>query len=152
MAVFSGGTNDENAVEYMFIGDFDRVYASADYNGDVTYDGFEFMQENVVGYHIGKVIENGFAIGKEAAVEIWLPSAKNTFRAYRNGFNMTNQFVDNGDGKWLFSSPDGYLHEPAVWTIINEDDLMKYDVNRDNSINISDVTKLVNKILEKPQE
>ena len=41
------------------------------------------------------------------------------------------------------------LHEPAHWVIINESDLMKYDVNRDNKVDISDVTKLVNKVLNK---
>ncbi len=145
------GSSDDNAVEYMFIGDYDKVYASADYNNDVDYDGFEFMQENVVGYYTEKVVENGTAIGKQGAVELWLPAGA-TFRAFYDGTDMTNQFTDygNGDGHWLFVSEDDWMHQPGHhWTIIAETDLMKYDVNRDGNITIADVTKLVNKILGK---
>lgn len=149
LAVFSGGTNDDNAVEYMFIGDFNEVYASADYNNDVTYEGFEFMQQDVVGYYIGKVVENGQAANSEGAVEFWMPNANDTFRAYRNDVNMTNLFVPNGSGGWMLTSNEAWVHAPAHWVIIREDDLMKYDVNRDSNITIADVTKLVNKILGK---
>ena len=138
------------AVEYMFIGDYDKVYASADYNNDVDYEGFEFTQQNVEGYYAGKVVENGTALGKQGAVEFWLPAGK-TFRAFYDGTDMTNQFTDNyNNGHWLFVSEDDWMHQPGHhWTIIAESDLMKYDTNRDGSITIADVTKLVNKILGK---
>ena len=141
---------NSDAVEYMFIGDYDKVYASADYNNDVTYEGSEFTQENVVGYYAGKVVENGTAMGKQGAVEFWLPAGK-TFRAFYDGTDMTNQFTDSyNNGHWLFVSEDDWMHQPGHhWTIIAESDLMKYDTNRDGSITIADVTKLVNKILGK---
>ena len=134
----------------MFIGDYDKVYASADYNNDVDYEGFEFTQQNVEGYYAGKVVENGTALGKQGAVEFWLPAGK-TFRAFYDGTDMTNQFTDNyNNGHWLFVSEDDWMHQPGHhWTIIAESDLMKYDTNRDGSITIADVTKLVNKILGK---
>ena len=141
---------NSDAVEYMFIGDYDKVYASADYNNDVDYEGFEFTQQNVEGYYAGKVVENGTALGKQGAVEFWLPAGK-TFRAFYDGTDMTNQFTDYyNNGHWLFVSEDDWMHQPGHhWTIIAESDLMKYDTNRDGSITIADVTKLVNKILGK---
>lgn len=141
---------NSNAVEYMFIGDYDKVYASADYNNDVDYEGFEFTQQNVEGYYAGKVVENGTALGKQGAVEFWLPAGK-TFRAFYDGTDMTNQFTDYyNNGHWLFVSEDDWMHQPGHhWTIIAESDLMKYDVNRDGQITIADVTKLVNRILGK---
>lgn len=141
---------NSDAVEYMFIGDYDKVYASADYNNDVDYEGSEFTQENVVGYYAGKVVENGTALGKQGAVEFWLPAGK-TFRAFYDGTDMTNQFTDYyNNGHWLFVSEDDWMHQPGHhWTIIAESDLMKYDTNRDGQITIADVTKLVNRILGK---
>lgn len=141
---------NSDAVEYMFIGDYDKVYASADYNNDVDYEGFEFTQQNVEGYYAGKVVENGTALGKQGAVEFWLPAGK-TFRAFYDGTDMTNQFTDYyNNGHWLFVSEDDWMHQPGHhWTIIAESDLMKYDTNRDGQITIADVTKLVNKILGK---
>ena len=145
-----GEDGNSNAVEYMFIGDYDKVYASADYNNDVDYEGFEFTQQNVEGSYAGKVVENGTALGKQGAVEFWLPAGK-TFRAFYDGTDMTNQFTDYyNNGHWLFVSEDDWMHQPGHhWTIIAESDLMKYDVNRDGQITIADVTKLVNKILGK---
>jgi hypothetical protein len=144
------GDGNSDAVEYMFIGDYDKVYASADYNNDVDYEGFEFTQQNVEGYYAGKVVENGTALGKQGAVEFWLPAGK-TFRAFYDGTDMTNQFTDYyNNGHWLFVSEDDWMHQPGHhWTIIAESDLMKYDTNRDGSITIADVTKLVNKVLNK---
>ncbi len=141
---------NSDAVEYMFIGDYDKVYASADYNNDVDYEGFEFTQQNVEGYYAGKVVENGTALGKQGAVEFWLPAGK-TFRAFYDGTDMTNQFTDYyNNGHWLFVSEDDWMHQPGHhWTIIAESDLMKYDTNRDGQITIADVTKLVNKVLNK---
>lgn len=142
------GSSD--AVEYMFIGDYDKVYASADYNNDVDYEGFEFTQQNVEGYYAGKVVEKGTALGKQGAVEFWLPAGK-TFRAFYDGTDMTNQFTDYyNNGHWLFVSEDDWIHLPGHhWTIIAESDLMKYDTNRDGSITIADVTKLVNEVLNR---
>ncbi len=141
---------NSDAVEYMFIGDYDKVYASADYNNDVTYEGSEFTQVDVVGYYNGKVVENGQAANSQGAVEFWLPAGK-TFRAFYDGTDMTNQFTDYyNNGHWLFVSEDDWMHQPGHhWTIIAESDLMKYDTNRDGQITIADVTKLVNKILGK---
>ena len=141
---------NSDAVKYMFIGDYDKVYASADYNNDVDYEGFEFTQQNVEGYYAGKVVENGTALGKQGAVEFWLPAGK-TFRAFYDGTDMTNQFTDYyNNGHWLFVSEDDWMHQPGHhWTIIAESDLMKYDTNRDGQITIADVTKLVNKVLNK---
>lgn len=91
-----------------------------------------------------------------------------TFKVLRNGvdvkekFNPTNGattgytrhvldesgYVD-ANGSTLASL--GFeLRDPAVWEItIETDDASQYDLNNDNKVDISDVTKLVNKILEK---
>ena len=147
MAVFSGGTNDENAVEYMFIGDFVRVDVSADYNGNVPYDGYMFTKDNVEGFYIDRVIENGTAVNQEASIEFQLPNENATCRVFRNGVDMTTSFSKGVEGWYNLIGNDAWMHEPAHWVIINESDLMKYDVNRDDKINVTDVTTLVNKIL-----
>ena len=147
MAVFSGGTNDENAVEYMFIGDFVRVDVSADYNGNVPYDGYMFTKDNVEGFYIDRVIENGTAVNQEASIEFQLPNENATCRVFRNGVDMTTSFSKGVEGWYNLIGDDAWMHEPAQWVIINESDLMKYDVNRDEKIDVIDVTTLVNKIL-----
>lgn len=83
-------------------------------------------------------------------MEFWLPAGK-TFRAFYDCTDMTDQFTDyDGNGHWLIVSAEDWIHKPGHhWNIIAETDLMKYDVNRDGSINISDVTEMVNKILGK---
>ena len=142
----------KTGVDYMFIGDFAYIHAAVDGNGDLTYEGSDIEEENVVGYYIGKVVENGSGIGQQGCVEFKLPNATDTFRAYRNGVDMTHLFGKNDLDSMIYFYADGlddWMHEPSQWIIINESELVKYDVNRDNNINISDVTKLVNKILEK---
>ena len=146
------GAVEKTGVDYMFIGDFAYIHAAVDGNGDVTYEGSDIEEENVVGYYIGKVIENGSGIGQQGCVEFKLPNATDTFRAYRDGVDMTHLFGKNDyDGMILFYADglDDWMHEPSQWVIINESELVKYDVNRDHEINISDVTKLVNKIIGK---
>ena len=146
------GAVEKTGVDYMFIGDFAYIHAAVDGNGDVTYEGSDIEEENVVGYYIGKVVENGSGIGQQGCVEFKLPNATDTFRAYRDGVDMTHLFGKNDyDGMILFYADglDDWMHEPSQWVIINESELVKYDVNRDHEINISDVTKLVNKIIGK---
>ncbi len=149
LAVFSGGTNDDNAVEYLFIGDFNQVYASADLNDEVQYNGYEFFKQDVSEFYINKVVENEMAANQSATLEFELPNANATGRVFRNGVDLTDQFVNNDGNYYPKEELRSLLHEPAHWVIINESDLMKYDVNRDNKVDISDVTKLVNKVLNR---
>lgn len=149
LAVFSGGTNDDNAVEYLFIGDFNQVYASADLNDEVQYNGYEFFKQDVSEFYIDKVVENEMAANQSATLEFELPNANATGRVFRNGVDLTDQFVNNNGNYYPKEELRSLLHEPAHWVIINESDLMKYDVNRDNKVDISDVTKLVNKVLNR---
>ena len=79
-----------------------------------------------------------------------------TFTAIRNGVNVTGSFasralstsgfrlyeLDENNGEFSFD-----MREPATWIITIDDGSGQYDVNRDGSINVSDVTKLVDKIL-----
>ena len=79
-----------------------------------------------------------------------------TFTAIRNGVNVTGSFasralstsgfrlfeLDEGTGEFSFD-----MREPATWIITIDDGSGQYDVNRDGSINVTDVTKLVDKIL-----
>ena len=149
LAVFSGGTNDDNAVEYLFIGDFNQVYASADLNDEVQYNGYEFFKQDVSEFYIDKVVENEMAANQSATLEFELPNANATGRVFRNGVDLTDQFVNNNGNYYPKEELRSLLHEPAHWVVINESDLMKYDVNRDNKVDISDVTKLVNKVLNR---
>ena len=86
-----------------------------------------------------------------------------SFTAFRNGVDVTDKFTKEvvSDNLWRYTfnfdnsnvaaALGVDLRDPAVWQI-TIGDTASYDLNNDNKVDISDVTKLVNKILEKPQE
>lgn len=140
---------NQTDVNYMFIGNYNYLTAYADYNEGYEYEGSRFHAENVEGYCIGKVVENGSCINEEMGIDFQMQNPNDTFRAFRNGVDVTNQFSKGDNNIWTFTSNDPTMHEPAQWIIVADNDLSRYDVNRDGSITIADVTKLVNKILGK---
>lgn len=82
-----------------------------------------------------------------------------SFTALRNGVDVTDKFTKElRDNMWVYSfSFDNAevaaalgvdLRDPAVWQI-TIGDTGRYDLNNDNKVDISDVTKLVNKVLNK---
>ena len=87
-----------------------------------------------------------------------LPSE--SFTALRNGVDVTDKFTKEvvSDNLWRytfnFDNSDVAaalgvdLRDPAVWQI-TIGDTGRYDLNNDNKVDISDVTKLVNKVLNK---
>ena len=83
-----------------------------------------------------------------------------SFTAFRNGVDVTDKFTKEvvSDNLWRytfnFDNSDVAaalgvdLRDPAVWQItIGGTD--PYDLNNDNKVDISDVTKLVNKVLNR---
>ena len=140
---------NQTDVNYMFIGNYNYLTAYADYNEGYEYEGSRFHAENVEGYCIGKVVENGSCINEEMGIDFQMQNPNDTFRAFRNRVDVTNQFSKGDNNIWTFTSNDPTMHEPAQWIIVADNDLSRYDVNRDGSITIADVTKLVNKILGK---
>ena len=87
-----------------------------------------------------------------------------TFTVLRNGVDVTGKFVaTNGAGsgftRYMLSEADNggsdtqaalgfQFRDPAVWEI-TIGDTASYDLNNDNKVDISDVTKLVNKVLKR---
>lgn len=87
-----------------------------------------------------------------------------TFTVLRNGVDVTGKFVaTNGAGsgftRYMLSEADNggsdtqaalgfQFRDPAVWEI-TIGDTASYDLNNDNKVDISDVTKLVNKVLNR---
>ena len=141
---------NQTDVNYMFIGNYNYVTAYADYNEGYEYEGSQFHAENVEGYCMGKVVENGSCINEEMGIDFQMQNPNDTFRAFRNGVDVTTQFSKSVNNNiWTFTSNDPTMHEPAQWVIITDSELSRYDVNRDKQISIADVTKLVNKILGK---
>lgn len=65
----------------------------------------------------------------------------------RDGNDVTSQATEQ-DGYICFSL-SGEALTKSTWVILTEDDLKRYDCNRDGQISIADVTTLVNKILGK---
>ena len=106
----------EYTIDYTFIGDFDRVYAAADINGDITYNGVDFNAQNVTGYYHGKVIENGSCANMQGGFEFTLHDTTGGFVAYRNGEQVTS--ISNVNGACGFVSDEAWMHEPAQWIII----------------------------------
>lgn len=82
-----------------------------------------------------------------------------SFTALRNGVDVTDKFAKElRDNMWVYrfnfdnaevaAALGVDLRDPAVWQItIGDTD--RYDLNNDNKVDISDVTKLVNKVLNK---
>ncbi len=82
-----------------------------------------------------------------------------SFTALRNGVDVTDKFTKElRDNMWVyrfdFDNADVAaalgvdLRDPAVWQI-TIGDTGRYDLNNDNKVDISDVTKLVNKVLNR---
>ena len=83
-----------------------------------------------------------------------------SFTALRNGVDVTDKFTKEvvSDNLWRytfnFDNSDVAaalgvdLRDPAVWQI-TIGDTASYDLNNDNKVDISDVTKLVNKVLNR---
>lgn len=82
-----------------------------------------------------------------------------SFTALRNGVDVTDKFIKElRDNMWVYrfdfdnaevAAALGIdLRDPAVWQItIGDTD--RYDLNNDNKVDISDVTKLVNEVLNR---
>ena len=104
--------------------------------------------------NVGNPIANGVVsctVGDGETFEVFAStSTENPLVAVKlNGVDVTNNtdYLKQKDDLWWnynFSSVSSDAVIELVYAI------SIYDVNRDNNINISDVTKLVNKILEKP--
>lgn len=82
-----------------------------------------------------------------------------SFTALRNGVDVTDKFIKElRDNIWVYrfdfdnaevAAALGIdLRDPAVWQI-TIGDTGRYDLNNDNKVDISDVTKLVNKVLNR---
>lgn len=138
-------------IDYTFIGNFESVNVYADYNGDNdNYEGNKLTAEDIEGVFSGKIIEKPENKGIEAGIDIIMSNPDDTFRAFRNGVEMTfDKSVSSSGTLWYLVSDEDWMHEPAQWVIITDSELSRYDVNRDKQISIADVTKLVNKILGK---
>ena len=143
-------------IDYTFIGDFNKVYATVDYGGviDEPLDGWETAENEITveGYYKGTIIENPMYKDADAAVMFNTANGE-SFRVFRNGEEVTDEFDSIMSGgvrvAWIMHGKGALMHEPAQWVIVTDSELAKYDVNRDGKITIADVTKLVNKILGK---
>lgn len=82
-----------------------------------------------------------------------------SFTALRNGVDVTDKFKKElRDNMWVYrfdfdnaevaAALGVDLRDPAVWQI-TIGDTGRYDLNNDNKVDISDVTKLVNKVLNR---
>lgn len=82
-----------------------------------------------------------------------------SFTALRNGVDVTDKFTKElRDNMWVYrfnfdnaevaAALGVDLRDPAVWQI-TIGDTGRYDLNNDNKVDISDVTKLVNEVLNK---
>lgn len=82
-----------------------------------------------------------------------------SFTALRNGVDVTDKFIKElRDNMWVYrfdfnnaevAAALGIdLRDPAVWQI-TIGDTGRYDLNNDNKVDISDVTKLVNEVLNR---
>ena len=82
------------------------------------------------------------------------------FRIWFNEMECTDKFANvetlsDGRVRWRFDSSDASIVAPYLqdgrWIILFYDDAERYDLNNDKKVDISDVTKLVNEILNKEQ-
>ena len=88
------------------------------------------------------------SVGMDAIITA--PAGYN-FKVWFNGEEKTKKFNESGVYSIPFNNPTEvapYLQD-GQWIILFYDDVERYDVNRDGTISIADVTKLVNKILGK---
>ena len=143
-----GGTTWNVEVEFDFPVDGDERYFYPDQIGTPLYVDFPAYHPNNAPYaYITVDVEDG-----------------STFTVLRNGVDVTGKFVaTNGAGsgftRYMLSEADNggsdtqaalgfQFRDPAVW-VITIGDTASYDLNNDNKVDISDVTKLVNKVLNR---
>ncbi|MBR5697628.1 MAG: hypothetical protein IKX44_03265 [Prevotella sp.] len=78
------------------------------------------------------------------------------FDIYWEEIDIENEsrLVKNDDGSYSFTITYDEINEKTfdIMAVFEGSNSNSYDLNNDGDVNISDVTKLVNKILEKPQE
>ena len=144
---------EEPVIEFTFAGNFKTIYCTTDIGGEIDepYEGYELEANNVEGVYKGQLIENAIYSGLNASIQFRLNDEKESFRVFRNGVEMTGQFVkyNNITGMYHLQSNADFMHEPAQWLIVTESELARFDMNNDGKVDISDVTKLVNKVLNK---
>ena len=143
-----GGTTWNVEVEFDFPVDGYERYFYPDQIGTPLYVDFPAYHPNNAPYaYITIDVEEG-----------------STFTVLRNGVEVTKKFVaTNGAGsgftRYMLSEADNggsdtqaalgfQFRDPAVWQI-TIGDTGRYDLNNDNKVDISDVTKLVNKVLNR---
>ena len=144
-----GGTTTWNVeVEFDFPADGDERYLYPDKIGTPLFVDFPTYHSDKAPYaYITIDVEDG-----------------STFTVLRNGVEVTGKFVaTNGAGpgftRYMLSEADNggsdtqaalgfQFRDPAVW-VITIGDTGRYDLNNDNKVDISDVTKLVNKVLNR---
>ncbi len=100
----------------------------------------------------------GSTEGVSMNADITVPTGYN-FKVWFNGEEKSTIFtyhhtMSNGEKVYIYNSNENSQNAPYLqdgqWIILFYDDLERYDVNRDGTISIADVTTLVNKILGKP--
>ena len=147
-----GTTNAEYVeIEYDYLVGGNEKYASPAKDGTPLYLDFPPYDSN---------------LSSRAYIEVNIKEGS-TFTVLRNGVDVTDKFTKVPDGASegftryaLYESDynvnnDGMtpglgftFRDPAVW-VITIGDTASYDLNNDNKVDISDVTKLVNKVLNR---
>lgn len=98
-------------------------------------------------YH--KIVVAGGTVSFEAK-DNTNSSATIPLKVLRDGVNVTSEGTTDGDFLCFTTSSDDLTG--TTWVITTDEAYDRFDVNRDGTVSIADVTTLVNKILGKPTE
>ena len=146
-----------NTIDFSFVGDFYLVSYKSDYEmelDDSPRSGESFEMSNITGSNFQQITEGTDLDGYLAQLHFKPKDSNATIRVYRNGEELTESIQTTYQqagvlNYYYLEGSDSSWHSPASWVIIADDGSGSFDLNHDGKVDIADVTKLVNEILEK---
>ena len=135
-------------IDLSFVGEFDFVGYKSDEEATSPRPGEYFYLDDVDGYVHQQITEGKDLNGILAQLKFKPKDSKATIKVYCNGYDLTESLqkteLQPGVLNYYYLAGSGESwHSPASWVIVAG----SYDVNGDGDVNVTDVTTLVNKIL-----
>ena len=114
---------------------------------DSTLYGPQLLKENVSLANVMDIQHRIVIVGGTVSIEPKDATGTIPLKVLRDGVNVTSEGTLEGDFLCFTVSNEDLTG--TTWVITTDEAYDRYDVNRDGSISIADVTTLVNKILGK---
>lgn len=117
---------------------------------DATANGPQLLKGNVSLADVMDIQHRIVIVGGTVSIELKDATGTIPLKVLRDGVNVTSEGTLEGDFLCFTVSNEDLTG--TTWVITTDEAYDRFDVNRDGTVSIADVTTLVNKILGKPTE